>query len=114
MKGFESRFKIDCPSDPDREFHFWVTLDLDEWENNTYAYYDVDEATGEHANCTAMKQLKNDPYEYAEAYGESGLTALQFTLSHSSGQTQGGFVGNKQGLGMTGVYTYSTCWSCYI
>ena len=68
-------------------------MELEEFENLSYTYYDIDEATGEIANCTASKQVTNDPVETASYYGDSGLTAIEFTLSHGTGQTQGGFVG---------------------
>ena len=87
-------------------------MELEEFENLNYTYYDIDEATGEIGNCTKSKQVTSDPYEMASYYGD-GLTAIEFTLSHGTGQTQGGFVGATDRLGMTGVYVYSECYSCY-
>ena len=86
-------------------------MELEEYENLSYSYYDIDETTGEHGNCTASKQMTTDPYEYADYY-EDGLTVAAFTLSHGTGQTQGGFIGSTGGLGQTGTYVYTSCWSC--
>ena len=85
---YESFFKIDCAARPDQVVAFYITMDNWEWESLDYEYHD----TACSGNCSMM-QLS------AEYPQDNDRTQRVYELSHSSGQTQGGFINPPNGYG---------------
>ena len=85
-----SLFKIDCPSQADREFEFTIKQDNWEWEDLQYLYHDTCSD-----NCFETQLIDSH---------DMGDDTMEFTfrLSHASGQTKGGFIGPANGYGYRG------------